>query len=100
MICIIEGEPGPKETVPGERFAGRLPEGAGRRARGVTPAQSPGSGRARPPGGRIAPARGGLGAAVGAVPRLDWGQIRRGDRYCLVRYATALDLSHLFHRFP
>ena len=51
--------PGPKETAPGERFPGRLPEGAGRRARGVTLAQTPGSGRARPPGGRIAPARGG-----------------------------------------
>jgi len=51
--------PGPKENAPGERFPGRLPEGASRRARGVTLALKPGSGRARPPGGRIAPARGG-----------------------------------------
>ena len=60
---VFRVAPGPKEDALGERFPGRLPEAANRRARGVMLAQTPGSGRARPPGGRIAPARGGLGAA-------------------------------------
>ena len=92
--------PGPKENAPVERFPGRLPEGASRRARGdglgirpvnqAAPAwagaeracrgvmsdQKSSSGRF--PRRTPRPWRGWLaGAAVGALPRLDAGQIRQ-----------------------